>query len=42
MRAEEINTNPEREEDFNRAYMKLVQKFSKEEGIKLLVPEEDI
>lgn len=35
-------TDPEREADFDKAYQKLVQKFYKEHGNNMLIPDEDL
>lgn len=34
--------DPEREADFDKAYQKLVQKFYKEQGPNMLIPDEDL
>ena len=34
--------DPEREADFDKAYQKLVQKFYKEHGNNMLIPDEDL
>ena len=39
---EPMNQDPEREADFGKAYKQLVQKFYKEQGPNLLIPEEDL
>lgn len=38
----QMNTDPEREADFNKAYSKLVKKFYNETGANLLIPDEDL
>ena len=39
---ENMLPDPEREADFDKAYQKLVQKFYKEQGPNMLIPDEDL